>query len=191
MNEITKFDPVKFSSAINDCIKNGVHKDKIITNQGDICHILADVLGCDSDTVRKWSYPKSNGPQDPTWVNTLERELNVSLRMSDSDFKIQKEADEVFKDNYNEYAKKSIGTGYILMKKYITSPEVDSEERLVEFWEEFNYLRVSIPTPVFNKMEQFAKDNFDPIIYDSQKIFSDNTLETFLMTIGVIENKLV
>lgn len=75
------------------------------------------------------------------------------------------------------------------MEKFITS-DIESDERLWEFWAEFNCLRVSIPTPIFSMMEQFAKENFDPIFDAPQTLFPDDTIETFYRTIRVIENKL-
>lgn len=186
MNSITKFMPSKLAETIDNYVMNGTFKGKIITNKGDIFHALSEILGCDSDTVRKWCYPNSNGPKDPTWVNRLEEELRVSLRMNDSEFELKK----ITKNNYTDFAKKSIIRGYRLMKEHITSPNVDSEKYLVKFWLKFEKLKVSMPSSIYKKMELFARENFDAIVYNPDNIFPDNELNTYFKKIIEIEAKL-
>lgn len=190
MNNITKFDPLKLANEIGTCVNQGIFKGEIVTTKGDMFHILADVLGCDSDTVRKWCYPDSNGPKDPTWINALEKELGVSLRMDEDEVRLRKNTVKIPETNYTEYAKKCIHKGYILMKEHINSPEVTNEECLINFWNDFEKLKASIPTPIYKKMELFSRENFDSIVYNWENIFPDNKLESFLNTIIAIEYKL-
>lgn len=187
MNEITRFDPLKLADAIKNCVKNGIYKGEIITCREDMYHILAEKIGCSDSSLRKWCLTRSTGPNDPTWVNALEKELGVSLRLEEADYLLLMENIAMTKEEYSDYAKKNINKGYVLMKEYISSPYVDDEESLVDFWEELSKLRAGIPKLIFIKMKDFCEENFSPLVYKNS---FDNDLETFLRTVLVIEGKL-
>ena len=157
---------------------------KEVRSLDDINSIIAEQLGYDKDTVRKWRYYNSTGPGDTTIIHKLESLLNCKLYELSA-----KESNDISKE-YTEYAKANINQGYILMKDYITSEDVDSEDYFECFLRNFEKLRACIPTEVFVKMEDFVHQNFEPIIYQPEKIFPGNNLETDLLKIHGI-NKLL
>lgn len=179
-----KFNYSALSESIDKHVENGIFLGQNVGCREEVQEIIAKRIGCDLHTVRKWGYNNSNGPKDPTWIEELEKVLDVKLTIEEGEMDMKKEL------SYTEHAKENIESLFKLMKDYITSLDVDNEECLCKFWHEFGKYRAGTPLDMFNKLKQFGEENFDPIIYDFQKVCPDGRFETFIMAIVDIDKKL-
>ena len=188
MNRITKFDYRKLRDAINECVKAGQFDGNIVTSKSEMCAVLADILGCESDTVRKWTYDGSNGPKDPTYVNALEKTLGVSLRFNEAE--IGEMEIEAARRSYSEYAKQSVKAVGELLIGYADSWEWDEEDRYIEMYEQLHLYRPSTPVRTYAKVEKFVRKYFEPVVYAHEKVCPDGQFETYLKYIKEVTEKL-
>ena len=169
------FSPKAFREAENKILNEGELCGKEVASLEEINEVLANELGYDKDTVRKWRYDNSNGPGDINVIKQLEDIFKTPLRET---------------RKYSEYAKKQINKGYVLIRRYIRSFDADDENCFCEFEEAFEELKACIPKEVYNKMESFIEEKVKPMVYDPATVFADESIETYVKTTSKISNEL-
>lgn len=170
MEQITKFSPEKYRKAVENAFIQGVFAGEPVSSKGEIYERVRKEVNKSYDTVRKWGDSKSNGSGDPKDINKLEELFGVSLR---------EEASKTPELSCSECAKESIRNAYSIIKAYINSETPEEEENFFEMSNSIDNIKIAIPAPLFEQIQEFINANFRPMVYDYRTVFSEEFSEEF------------
>lgn len=154
-------------------IKNAADQKKVdgtaVKNKEAVYMYLCNKLNMSYDTVKGWIRWNSNGPGDPERLLQLEEIFGTKLTEE------VKENKEMTMENieYSDFVKEQIMDCYSLMKDYIVSEDVQDENAYCEMRAEMGKKCIAIPSAIYKKIDDFANENLDPIIYDYENTFAE------------------
>lgn len=118
-----------------------------------------------SETIKSWERRNSNGPRDPKTKKDLEKIFGVTF-----DREVNSNKEEGY--TMNDFVRQKIFECYNLMKDYVRSEEVESEDAYCEMRYQLEKKKIAIPQEIFAKIASFADVELGKIIYDYENTFA-------------------
>ena len=170
MEQNAKFSPKNYQEAVKNAFWQGVFAGEPVSSKEEIYERISKEVNKSYDTVRKWGNSKSNGPGDPKDIYKLEELFGISLR---------EEASKTSELLCSDCTKDSIRNAYSIIKAYINSETPEEEESFFEMRNSIDNIKIAIPAPLFEQIQEFINTNLRPMVYDYLTVFSEEFSEEF------------
>lgn len=154
-----------YIAMIHQIVKNGSFMGECIGSKEDFYKCICSKLHVSYNTVKSWCRKDRNGPGDEDVLSDLEEMLGVKLTKENKQEAVKEEID-VEGKKYSNFIKKSVKMAYDLMYDYVNGEDIENENTYCKMRSDLRKLRISIPRKIYEKIEEFADKNLEPIIYD-------------------------
>lgn len=168
------WDSQKFRKSVGEMAKSyRAQGDKNMNSCEKLYNYLADeVLHYSYDTVKSWTRSNSNGPKDKDVVEQLENFFSTSFEKEEINI-ISEEKEFIMKETYSNFVKEKLYEAYILMKDFVSFENFEDEDYYCNMRSELRKLQCCIPEPIYEKIDKFADDTLEPIIFDRDVVFEE------------------
>ncbi len=169
-----QFDSKKLKECIEQAKNAGMFNGIPVSSKADIREIIASVLGCETDTIRKWEREGGTRPRDVTWINKLEELFGASLRS------IRERMVNDVTYQYSESVKDSIKKVYYAMRTIIREGQWDDDGEFLKSLAIIDNERIAIPSEVYEQIEKFVNEIFKPILFEEDDVFEELRTEEYV-----------
>lgn len=178
MNEITRFSPTRLKSAVKEVRKIGVFQGMPISRDDDIYGIVAERLGNEADTVRRWTSKGAKGPRDINMVIEMEKMFaGFPLREPEESESELMQLGKTWNGNVPDIRSGCILKAYSRMRRYINSEEPENEEIFIEFYDDMEEMFITLPRSLALQLKEYIHEKFQPIVYNYKEVFKNDFSE--------------
>lgn len=142
---------------------------------------LKEIIGYSPETIRHWSKNGSHGPSDEITINKLEEYFGIKF----TDEKKHKEDKKSMCNTYSDFMKQNILFCYGEMKDFIDEMKGCAKVpdhiyiTLRNTKKAIARKKVGIPLEIYNKIQIFMEEVFDPFVDDLDKVLEPLRLPEF------------
>lgn len=148
---------------IRKIVESGTFMGKSVKNKEELYNSISSLLFVSYDTVKSWTRKNSNGPGDASVLEKLEQLLGTTLVKENKQENVEVV---VMKDKYSDFVKENVKRCYDMLFDYVIEKDIENEARYCQIRTEIRKTKIAIPQEIYGKIEAFADEYLDPIIYD-------------------------
>lgn len=168
-----QFDSNKLKECIEQAKSIGTFNGVPVSSKMDIREIIATVLGCETDTIRKWERKGGTHPRDVTWIIKLEEMFGTSFRKE-----LERE-EKKMEHKYSESVKESIKKAYCVLKTIIREEQWDNEYDFCKLLEVIDNEKISMPAEIYDAIVEFVSNKLSPLVYRQEEVFKELHTDKF------------